>query len=96
MFSLQAITGTLIPDSLLPQIRDLWLGESSPSGSHGVPGGRIEGVEGGRGRKRENRRDSLRLLSTDCMLVISKIGDHFRRLRKAWRFGYYCSVGPRD
>jgi hypothetical protein len=66
MFSPRAITGTLIPESLLPQIRDLWLGESSPSGSRGVPGGRIEGVEGGRGRKRENRRDSLRLLSTDC------------------------------
>lgn len=67
-FSLRAITGTLIPESLLPQTRDLWLGESSPSGSRGVPGGRIEGVEGERSRKRENRRDSLRLLSTDCSI----------------------------
>jgi hypothetical protein len=65
-FSPQAITSTLIPESLLPQTRDLWLGESSPSGSRGVPGGRIKGVEGERSRKRENQRDSLRLLSTDC------------------------------
>jgi hypothetical protein len=65
-FSLRAITSTLILESLLPQIQDLWLGESSLSGSRGVPGGRIEGVKGERGRKCENRRDSLKLLSTDC------------------------------
>jgi hypothetical protein len=67
--SARAITATFIPESLLPQTRDLLFGETSQSGGRGVPGGRIMGVEQKRGRKRENLRDSFRLLSTDCMTV---------------------------
>jgi hypothetical protein len=66
--SLRAITENLIPESLLPQIRDLLLGDTSQSGGRGVPGGRIVGVGCRRGRKRENLRDSFRLLATDCTL----------------------------
>jgi hypothetical protein len=62
----RAIVENLIPESLLPQIRDLLLGDTSQSGGRGVPGGRIVGVVCRRGRKRENLRDSFRLLATDC------------------------------
>jgi hypothetical protein len=42
--SLRAITENLIPESLLPQIRDLLLGDTSLCGGRGFPGGRIVGV----------------------------------------------------
>jgi hypothetical protein len=55
-------------ESLLPQTRDLLLGEVSQSGGRKVAGGRIDNVVVKRVTKREKLRDSDRLLATYCIL----------------------------
>jgi hypothetical protein len=67
--SAQAITGKLVPKSLLPQTRDLLLGEVLQSGGRKVPGGRIDNVVVKRVTKREKLRDLDRLLATYCTLL---------------------------